>query len=399
MAEVITGFKVKDENGVEKNAQVCYENGVCNKPNFKTVGGQSIVGEGDIPLPEGSSYDDTELREEVADKAAAVHGHNIADVEGLTEGLNGKASELDLQDLREQVNSITPQMIELSQAEYGSYTGDIALLNAMNANSLATGIYIWKKTNNGVIEGYKVVYYAGSDKAYIINVLEPQNTAYYYADPIFSGEWVVKSKPYKIGDLSWLATDDKTDLVAAINEVFYMAQSGGGGASYDDTELRNLIADETARAEAAEATLGNRITECNDTIEAVNNNFNQKLEVLDGRVSALEAGGGGGGFTPIEYEIDSVDSDTAVRFLIPTANMNGLFCLKMRETETDHDVIFYVSNDTTKVRLFNQIIIGVFVDIRVEINRDQKEFIATIQNSDDSGTFNDFSNVKLIKLS
>lgn len=55
MANVITKIKVKDENGVEQLAQVCYEEGVCNKPTFKTINGESIVGSGNIVVEGGSA--------------------------------------------------------------------------------------------------------------------------------------------------------------------------------------------------------------------------------------------------------------------------------------------------------------------------------------------------------
>lgn len=59
MSNVITKFKVKDENGVEQNAQVCYEECVCNKPTFKTINGNSIIGSGNIVIGGGSSSSDT----------------------------------------------------------------------------------------------------------------------------------------------------------------------------------------------------------------------------------------------------------------------------------------------------------------------------------------------------
>lgn len=53
--DIITNFKVKDENGVEKNAKVCYESGIANKPTFKTINGESIVGSGNIVVEGGSA--------------------------------------------------------------------------------------------------------------------------------------------------------------------------------------------------------------------------------------------------------------------------------------------------------------------------------------------------------
>ena len=52
-------------------------------PTYKTINGQSILGEGNITIEGGSggaSYDDTELRELINGKANAAHTHTLNDI-------------------------------------------------------------------------------------------------------------------------------------------------------------------------------------------------------------------------------------------------------------------------------------------------------------------------------
>ena len=52
-------------------------------PTYKTINGQSILGEGNITIEGGSggaSYDDTELRELINTKANAAHTHTLGDI-------------------------------------------------------------------------------------------------------------------------------------------------------------------------------------------------------------------------------------------------------------------------------------------------------------------------------
>ena len=52
-------------------------------PTYKTINGQSILGEGNITIEGGSggaSYDDTELRELINTKANAAHTHTLNDI-------------------------------------------------------------------------------------------------------------------------------------------------------------------------------------------------------------------------------------------------------------------------------------------------------------------------------
>lgn len=52
-------------------------------PNYKTINGQSIIGEGNITIEGGSggaSYDDTEVRELINGKANAAHTHTLSDI-------------------------------------------------------------------------------------------------------------------------------------------------------------------------------------------------------------------------------------------------------------------------------------------------------------------------------
>ena len=56
-------------------------------PTYKTINGQSILGEGNITIEGGSggaSYDDTEVRELINGKANAVHTHTIGDITDYT---------------------------------------------------------------------------------------------------------------------------------------------------------------------------------------------------------------------------------------------------------------------------------------------------------------------------
>ena len=57
------------------------------QPTYKTINGQSILGEGNIVIEGGSggaSYDDTELRELINGKANAAHTHTIGDITDYT---------------------------------------------------------------------------------------------------------------------------------------------------------------------------------------------------------------------------------------------------------------------------------------------------------------------------
>lgn len=53
-------------------------------PNYKTINGQSIIGEGNITIEGGSgggtSYDDTEIRELINGKANIAHTHTLSDI-------------------------------------------------------------------------------------------------------------------------------------------------------------------------------------------------------------------------------------------------------------------------------------------------------------------------------
>ena len=53
------------------------------QPTYKTINGQSIIGEGNITIEGGSggaSYDDTEIREIINGKANAAHTHTLSDI-------------------------------------------------------------------------------------------------------------------------------------------------------------------------------------------------------------------------------------------------------------------------------------------------------------------------------
>ena len=57
-------------------------------PTYKTINGQSILGEGNITIEGGSggaSYDDTELRELINGKANAAHTHTLSDITDYAE--------------------------------------------------------------------------------------------------------------------------------------------------------------------------------------------------------------------------------------------------------------------------------------------------------------------------
>lgn len=73
--DIITSFKVVDENGIEKNAKVCYETALANKPEFKTINGKSIV------KTSGDNEDNIEV-----EGGTAVAGNTIVD---LTDYVNG----------------------------------------------------------------------------------------------------------------------------------------------------------------------------------------------------------------------------------------------------------------------------------------------------------------------
>ena len=53
------------------------------QPTYKTINGQSILGHGDIVIESGSSYDDTEVRELINNKANIEHKHKITDLLGV----------------------------------------------------------------------------------------------------------------------------------------------------------------------------------------------------------------------------------------------------------------------------------------------------------------------------
>ena len=58
------------------------------QPTYKTINGQSILGEGNITIEGGSggaSYDDTELRELINTKANAAHTHTLSDITDYTQ--------------------------------------------------------------------------------------------------------------------------------------------------------------------------------------------------------------------------------------------------------------------------------------------------------------------------
>ena len=57
-------------------------------PTYKTINGQSILGEGNITIEGGSggaSYDDTEIRELINGKANAAHTHTLGDITDYTQ--------------------------------------------------------------------------------------------------------------------------------------------------------------------------------------------------------------------------------------------------------------------------------------------------------------------------
>ena len=53
-------------------------------PTYKTINGQSIIGEGNITIEGGASYDDTEVRELINGKANIEHTHTLSDITDYT---------------------------------------------------------------------------------------------------------------------------------------------------------------------------------------------------------------------------------------------------------------------------------------------------------------------------
>lgn len=96
-------------------------------------------------------------------------------------------------------------------------------------------------------------------------------------------------------------TPDKENIVSAFSNIANSSTGGGGGADYDDTELRQLIQAETLQRQTDDATLDNKITGLSESVD-------QKLK---GYVN-------GASYSSTDKKINLLNGETVIAYIDAT---------------------------------------------------------------------------------
>lgn len=134
--------RIEDIEGKEStwNAK---QNALVSGTNIKTVNGKSLLGSGNIEIHEGGeSYDDTELRQLIGQKASQQQVDTLSqNMLSLNNALNDKASTSSVNDLADEVSGKQDSISDLAAIRSGASKGATAVQPSAIAD-MATKTYV-----------------------------------------------------------------------------------------------------------------------------------------------------------------------------------------------------------------------------------------------------------------